>query len=386
VPHENRVGVLTCEVLLRSGRWGGESRGVLLTLVYMIMRFVLAAVTMLVRREVSRDVELLVLRRENAVLRRQVKRVRYQPADRVWLSALARLIPRNRWAEVFGVSPDTLLRWHRRLVAWRWTYPRSTASGRPSTPVSVRRLVVAMARQNPGWGHRRIQGELARLGHKIACSTVWEILKRAGIDPAPQRGGPTWGEFLSARAHRIIACDFLHVDTVLLCRLYVLVFIEHGTRRLHVAGVTANPTGSWVAQQARNLVMDLGARVDTFRFVIRDRDSKYTLAFDSVFDAEGIQVIKAPPRAPRANAVCERVIGTLRRELLDRILVLGPGHLRRVLAEYALHYNGHRPHQSLRQRSPDTDPADPAPITDLTGKRIKRRPVLGGLINEYEAA
>jgi transposase len=205
-------------------------------MVYMITRFVLAVVTVLVRREVSKDVELLVLRHENAVLRRHVKRVRYQPADRVWLSALARLIPRRRWAQVFDVSPDTLLRWHRRLVAWRWTYPRPAAPGRPSIPVPVARLVVAMARQNPGWGHRRIQGELTRLGHKIAYSTVWEILKKAGIDPAPQRRGPTWNAFLSAQAHRIIACDFLHVDSVLLHRLYVLIFIEHGTRRLHIAG------------------------------------------------------------------------------------------------------------------------------------------------------
>ncbi|HEY0689075.1 MAG TPA: hypothetical protein VGD71_08535 [Kribbella sp.] len=205
----------------------------------MITRFVLAAVTILVRREVSKDVELLVLRHENAVLRRQVKRVWYRPADRVWLSALARLIPRRRWAQVFNVSPDTLLRWHRRLVAWRWAYSRSPTPGRPSTPVSVTRLVVAMARQNPGWGHRRIQGELARLGHKIAYSTVWDILKNAGIDPAPTRSGPTWGEFLSAQAHRIIACDFLHVDTVLLRRLYVLIFIEHGTRRSGTSGTGA---------------------------------------------------------------------------------------------------------------------------------------------------
>jgi putative transposase len=282
----------------------------------MITRFVLAAVTILVRREVSRDVDLLVLRHENAVLRRQVKRVRYQPADRVWLSALARLIPRHRWAEVFGVAPDTLLRWHRRLAAWKWTYSRSAAPGRPSTSASIRRLVVAMARQNPEWGHRRIQGELVRLGHEIAYSTAWEILKKAGIDLAPQRSGPTWSEFLSAQAHRIIACDFLHVDTVLLRRLYVLIFIEHGARRLHIAGVTTNPTGSWVVQQARNLAMDLGTMMDTLEFVIRDRDSKYTLAFDGVFDAEGIQVIKTPPQAPRANAICERVIGTLRGELL----------------------------------------------------------------------
>jgi putative transposase len=284
------------------------------------------------------------------------------------------------------VTPETLLRWHRRLVTRRWTYPRSAAPGRPSTSVLVTRLVVAMARQNHGWGHRRIQGELARLGHKIAYSTVWEILKKAGIDPAPQRSGPTWSEFLSAQAHRIIACDFLHVDTVLLRRLYVLIFIEHGTRRLHIAGVTANPTGLWVAQQARNLAVDLGARMDTLRFVIRDRDSKYTLAFDGVLDAEGIRVIKAPPQAPRANAICERVVGTLRRELLDRILILGPAHLQKLLAEYTLHYNRHRPHQSLGQRSPDDDPQVPVPLIDLADRRIRRRPVLGGLINEYEAA
>ena len=243
-----------------------------------------------------------------------------------------------------------------------------------------------MARQNPRWGHRRIQGELARLGHKVAYSTVWEILKKAGIDPVPRRSGPAWGEFLSAPAHRIIACDFMHVDTVFLRRLYVLLFIEHKTRLLHIAGVTASPTGQWVAQQARNLAMDLGATMDTMRFLIRDRDSKYTMAFDAVFNAEGIQVIKAPPQAPRANAIRERVIGTLRRALLDRILIAGPGHLRRILAEYTTHYNGHRPHQSLEQRQPDADTTIPAPIIDLTGKLIKRRPILGGLINEYKAA
>jgi putative transposase len=211
-------------------------------------------------------------------------------------------------------------------------------------------------------------------------------LEKAGIDPVPHRGGPTWGEFLSAQAHRIIACDFMHVDTVFLRRLYVLLFIEHKTRRLHIAGVTASPTGQWVAQQARNPAMDLGATMDTLRFLIRDRDSKYTLAFDSIFGAEAIQIIKTPPQAPRANAICKRVIGTLRRELLDRILIAGPGHLRKILAEYTTHYNGYRPHQSLEQRHPDADTAFPAPVIDITGRRIRRRPILGGLINEYEAA
>jgi len=355
-------------------------------LAYTIARFVLEVAAVLMRREVTKDVELLVLRHENAVLRRQVKRVRYEPADRVWLAALSRLLPRHCWAQVFCVSPDTLSRWHRRLVARRWTYPHQATPGRPPTPAAIRRLVVTMARQNPRWGHRRIQGELARLGHKIAYSTVWEILKKAGIDAAPNHSGPAWGEFLSAQAHRIIACDFMHADTVFLRRLYVLLFIEHGTRRLHIAGVTASPTGAWVAQQARNLTMDLGPRMDTLRFLIRDRDSKYTAAFDGVYGAESIQIIKTPPRAPRANAICERVAGTLRRELLDRILILGPGHLHRILAEYTIHYNTRRPHQSLDQQCPDADTAIPAPVTGLASGRIKRRPILGGLINEYEAA
>ncbi|MEU6788848.1 integrase core domain-containing protein [Nonomuraea angiospora] len=210
-----------------------------------------------------------------------------------------------------------------------------------------------MAQQNPAWGHRRIEGELARLGYSIAASTVWEILRGAGINPAPRRSGPTWRQFLTAKAHAIIACDFLVVETVLLKRLYVLVFIEHGTRRLHLGGVTARPTGAWTAQQARNLVMDLGDRISGPRFLIHDRDPLFTSAFREVFAAEGLRSITTLPRTPRMNAICERVIGTLRRELLDRILILNERHLTFVLREYLIHYNGHRPHQSRNQRPPD---------------------------------
>jgi putative transposase len=236
-----------------------------------------------------------------------------------------------------------------------------------------------MAGENPTWGYRRIHGELVGLGHPIAASTVWRILKTAGIDPAPLRSGPTWRQFLTAQAHAILAVDFAHVDTVLLRRLYVLVVIEHGRRRVHVAGITAHPTGAWVTQQARNLLMDLGDRADQFRFLIRDRNTKFTAAFDAVFAGADIRIIRTPVRAPRANAIAERFIGTLRRECLDQLLITGPRHLAAVLREYVDHFNTHRPHRSLHQQPPArrTPPRSGAAIRPL------RRDRLGGLVHEY---
>jgi transposase InsO family protein len=360
---------------------------VLFTLTYAIIRFILSLVAVLVRGDVSKDVELLVLRHENAVLRRQIPRPRYESADRIWFAALSRLVPRRRWPVVFPVIPATILRWHRCLVARKWTYTDRRRPGRRSTRAAVRKLILQMARDNPGWGHRRIQGELACLGHQVAPSTVWEILHTAGIGPAPRRSGPTWRQFLSAQAHGIIACDFFTVDTVTLRRLYVLVFIEHGTRRLHVAGITAKPTGTWVAQQGRNLAMELGARMDALRFLVRDRDTKFITAFDEVFRAGGVRIIKTPPQAPRANAICERVVGTLRREVLDQVLIFNERHLSEILTEYAAHYNDHRPHQSRGQRPPAVETAVTRPITDLADVRsIRRQPVLDGLINQYHRA
>ncbi|SEH02372.1 Integrase core domain-containing protein [Nonomuraea solani] len=359
-----------------------------LSLVYRLIRGLFGLLTVLVRSDLSKDVELLVLRQENQVLRRQLGgQPRWDHADRLWLAALSRLICRRRWAEVFPVTPATILRWHRTLVARTWTFTDRRRPGRPCTRRPVKALIVRMARENPTWGHRRIQGELARLGYPIAASTVWEILHTAGIDPAPRRAGPTWRQFLAAQAHAIIACDFLVVETVLLKRLCVLVFIEHGTRKLHLAGVTAHPTGAWTAQQARNLVMDLSDRIAGLRFVIHDRDPLFTSAFREVFEAEGLRLVTTLPRTPRMNAICERVIGTLRRELLDRILILDERHLALVLREYLIHYNGRRPHQSRQQRPPDiaTQPAHDA--TDLNDLRsIHRKPVVTGTINEYHHA
>ena len=349
------------------------------------MRCLLGLLAVLVRSDLSKDVELLVLRHENQVLRRQVGgRPRWDHTDRLWLTALSRLVNRRRWAEIFPVTPATILRWHRTWSPASGTFTDRRRPGRPSTGASIKTLILRMARENPTWGHRRIQGELARLGYAIAASTVWEILHAAGIDPAPRRAGPTWRQFLAAQAHAIIACDFLVVETVLLKRLYVLVFIEHGTRRLHLGGVTAHPTGAWAVQQARNLAMDLGDRLGTLRFLIHDRDPLFTAAFGEVFKAEGLRIITTLPKTPRMNAICERVIGTLRRELLDRILILGERHLALVLGEYLAHYNGPRPHQSRRQRPPDLETQPTRDAADL--RTIRRRPVVTGVISEYHHA
>jgi putative transposase len=256
----------------------------------------------------------------------------------------------------------TLLRWHRELRARHWTYPHARP-GRPPVAKQVRDLILRLAAENPLWGHRRIQGELVGLGYRVAASTVWKILNQAGIDPAPRRSGPTWTQFLAAQAHTILACDFFTTDTVLLKRIYVLFFVELATRQVHVIGVTTHPTGAWVTQQARNLLMDLDQRAAGLRFLLRDRDTKFTAAFDAVFAAEGIDVIKTPPQAPRANAFAERWVGT-------------------VLAEYTSHYNDHRPHRSLGQQPPNP----PTRVADLNAARVQRRPILGGLINECSQA
>ena len=245
--------------------------------------------------------------------------------------------------------------------------------GRPPVSTEVRELVLRLAAENASWGHRRIQGELVGLGYQVAASTVWKILHQAGVDPAPRRAGPTWKQFLTTQAHTILACDFFTVDTVLFKRIYVLFFVEIATRRVHVVGVTAHPTGAWVAQQARNLLVDLDQRATSLRFLLRDRDTKFTAVFDAVFTGAGIDVIKSPPQAPRANSFAERWVGTVRRECTDRMLIVGEHHLATVLTEYTRHYNEHRPHRSLGQRPPNP----PSDVADLTAAGVRRRPILG---------
>jgi transposase InsO family protein len=257
------------------------------------------------------------------------------------------------------MTPSTLLAWHRKLVAQEWDYSQRHRPGRPPTAAAVKALVLRLAADNPGWGHRLIHGELTRLGHKMAASTVWNILNQAGIDPAPRRTGPTWRQFLTAQAKHIVAVDFLHVDTINLKRIYALVMLEHGSRRAHLLGLTANPTGPWTTQAARNFLMDTNMTTKNRKFLIRDRGSQFTDAFDAVFTDVGLRVLKSPPQAPKANAHCERFIGTLRRELLDRTLILNERHLRRTLTRYLEHYNGHRPHRALSQLCPSQAEAGP---------------------------
>ncbi|MHB1777556.1 MAG: integrase core domain-containing protein [Acidimicrobiales bacterium] len=329
-------------------------------------------------------IEVVMLRHEVAVLRRQVHRPALEPADRAVLAGLARLLPR-RGLKRFFVRPETLLRWHRDLVAKRWTYPHGQP-GRSGIAKGTTALVLQLAKENPQWGYRRMHGELATMGVVIAASSVWAILKRHGIEPSPLRSGPTWAEFLTAQAKGLMACDFFHVDTGLLRRLYVLVFIHHDTRLVRIAGVTAKPVTDWVSQQAGNLSIDLADQANAVKFLIRDRDTKFTASFDAVFAAEGTRIIKSPVRAPRANAICERVIGTMRRECLDRMLILGRRHLEAVLAEYVEHYNSHRPHRSLSQRPPTGSDATPPTTGDVDTARLRRADRLGGLIHEYQMA
>jgi putative transposase len=354
-------------------------------LLYLIFCQLLGWLGLLARRQASKNAELLVLRHEVAVLRHEVAVLRRQVTkprptwpDRAILAALTRLLSKERRHHRL-VTPDTLLRWHRDLVRRHWTRPHRPP-GRPSTSPELYSLILRMAAENPTWGYRRIHGELVQLGYRVAPSTVWLLLKRAGVDPAPRRAGPTWRQFLAAQAQGILACDFFHVDTVLLRRLYVLFVLEVANRRVHILEVTANPTGEWVAQQARNLLMDLGDRIGQFRFFIRDRDARFTHSFDAVFGSEDIRILRTPVLAPRANAFAERWVGTVRREVLDRLLVVGQRQLEAVLAGYTAHYNEHRPHRALGQAAPLTAVPPPAPTGDVRVVRVNR---LGGLIHEY---
>ena len=352
-----------------------------LRLLYLIFVRLCGWLVLLGRSAASKDAELLVLRHEVAVLRRTHPRPRLDWADRAVFAALIRHLP-TRLRTHRLVTPGTVLRWHRRLVTRKWIYPHGT--GRPPVSAEVAALIERLATENNGWGYKRIQGELLKLGHRVGASTIRRVLKALKIPPAPERDSDTtWRKFLHTQASTMLATDFFHVDcAVTLQRLYCLFVIEVGSRYVHILGITANPDGPWTRQQIRNLLMDLGDRAVGFRFLVRDRAGQFTASCDAVLAGAGIEVVKIPPRSPRANAYAERFVLTVRTEITDRMLIFGDRHLRTILAQYEGHYNGRRPHRSRRLRPPRPD----HPVADLSRKRVKRRPVLGGLINEYERA
>jgi putative transposase len=347
--------------------------------VYLVARNLFALVWLLGRPRRSKEAEILVLRHELAILRRQAPRPKPTPADRALLAALSRSLPRPAWT-VFPFKSETLLRWHRQLTARRWTYSHRPP-GRPPLEQSLRALILRLARENPHWGYKRIVGELKGLGVRVSATSVRKVLLEAGLKPAPQRTRSSWRAFLRAQAASTIACDFLTVETAFLRRIYVLFFISLATRRIEYLACTPNPDGQWTAQQARNLVMQLGDE-QPFRLLIHDRDTKFSHVFDEVFRTEGIKVIHTPVQAPNANAYAERWVRTIRADCLDRILILGWRHLEHVLRVYRRHYNEHRPHRALQLLPPDG--RDPTPLTTPAGPH--RRDLLGGLIHEYEAA
>jgi putative transposase len=348
-------------------------------LLYLIFIRLCGWLVLLGRSSASKNAELLVLRHEVAVLRRANPRPRLDWADRAILATLIRLLPGKLRAHRL-ITPGTVLRWHRRLVVRKWTYPNRM--GRPPVSAEIAGLIERLATENRGWGYQRIRGELLQLGHRVGASTIRRVLKALKIPPAPERQtDTTWRKFLRTQASTMLAADFFHVDCALtLQRLYCLFVIEVGSRYVHILGITANPDGPWTVQQIRNLLMDLGDRAADFRFLVRDRAGQFTASFDTVLTAAGIEAVKIPPRSPRANCYAERWVRTIRSECTDRMLIFSERHLRSVLAEYARHYNRRRPHRSRQLRPPRPD----EPAADLSQEQIKRRPVLGGLINEYQ--
>ena len=371
-----------CSCAGRAARLCHASAIVLHSLLFAFARFMLEILIVRGRPRAKLEAEVLALRHQLRVLERQVGRPRWQPTDRVFLAAFSGILPRPDWRSLVP-SPQTLLRWHRELVRRKWAAYRRLPRRRRRAPSELHKLILRVARENDGWGFRRIQGELLKLGYKCSPTTVKKVLRRHGVPPAPQRSRRSWREFVRQHADQMLACDFFTVDTVWMTRLCVFFFIEIGSRRVHLAGCTYSPNEAWVVQHARNLAWklqegELGAK----KFLLRDRDSKFTAAFDEVFGSEGVQIVRVPYRTPRANSVAERFVGTVRRECLDHLLIFGRRHLEGVMTMFLEHYQRARPHQGIDQRRP-WPPPDETVALDAPVERIDR---LGGLLHDYRRA
>ncbi|MFI6358538.1 integrase core domain-containing protein [Streptomyces sp. NPDC050743] len=361
----------------------------LLRLAYLVATNTIAFLRLLPMSSTEKDIEILALRHRLLVLQRQVGKPRFEDTDRAVLAGLLHHLPVEKLRQLLLlVRPDTVLRWHRNLLKHRHAatcVPKR--HGRPPTVLSLRALVLRLARENSSWGYRRIHGELAALGIKVAASTVWEILKEHGIPPAPARQSTTWADFLRNQADALLACDLFEVRTLTGARLYVFAAVEHSTRRIRILGATAHPTADWIVQLGRNLLMDLEEAGSRARFLIRDRDSKFTATFDALMADAGLKVITTGIQIPRMNSIMERWIQTCQRVLLDGTLIWNLSHLLHALREFETFYNGHRPHQALGQAAP-LRPL-PRPISEPGNTRhleIRRRNRLGGTLHEYHHA
>jgi len=338
----------------------------------------------------EKDLEILLLRHQlNIFERKRNQIVRADRVDRMLLSVLAdrlKLISGRSTSKLSDIirifQPETVLRWHRELVRRKWTYPLKRKGGRSPIDQELEKLILRLAKENPRWGYGKIEGELLKLGFKVSRTTIRNTLQKHAILPASVRGGSIgWRHLMAHYKEQILATDFFTVETIRLRTLYVLFFIELGTRGVHISGVTLNPDGAWTAQQARQLVWEMEDRKDEFHFLIHDNDTKFTDKFDAVFRSEGMRVIRTPYQAPNANAFAERWVRTVREEFLDHILVLNEAHLRNVLREYVEdYYNSARPHQGIGQG-----------ITWPRGQpvgsgAVQKRRVLGGIIHDYYRA
>ncbi len=358
-------------------------------MVWFMVLQVCSPILELVRRgwksESEKDLEILPLRHQLAIVeRKQAKPVRLSRGEKLMLVVLATTLKTKtgRTIKEMGeviriVKPATLFRWHRQLVRRKWTYRQQNCGGRPRTDKEIERLVVRLAREND-WGNERIEGELRKLGYSISDETVANILRRHGILPLPERkSSPSWRHLMTHYRDQLLACDLFTVEMLFLKTLYVLVFIEIGSRRVHFAGCTAHPNDRWVTQQARQLMWEMASGERPMRFLIHDRDRKFTTAFDTVFQSEGLDVIHTPYRAPNANAYAERWVRSVREACLDKLLIVNQIHLQRVMREYVEFFNTARPHQGIEQRIPT-----PAKDRFETGP-VRCRSMLGGILHDY---